>query len=124
MPKIKLFKVYPKYDYDSMESYLSQTDLSDWEEVTEEELNILQTFIGYDYLKNKDLFMAVWEEVKSNVIHDYVKDISAYINKIKKETEEMHQKLKAEREEREKKEEQKKIEQAKKLLKQNGIDVE
>lgn len=124
MPKIKLFKVYPTYDYNSIESYLHQTDLSDWEEVTEEELDILKTFIGYNYLKDKDLFMVVWEEVKSSVVHDYVKDISAYINKIKKETQERDQKLKAEREERKKKEEQKKIEQAKKLLKQNGIDVE
>lgn len=124
MPKIKLIKIHgAKCDYCN---YLGPIDeMSPWEEVTEEELNWLQHWVGRDEIAKNNVAMVILEEITSK------ETIDGFISNIKKfvKDQEIKQKERAEKyAEAQKKKKllaaQKKIERAKKILQENGMQVD
>lgn len=119
MPKIKLIKVHLRDRYD----YYTQRDIedaitesiSDWQEVTDEELSILNSWQGKNLLTTSDAFVVTAEDI-SHKVTEYIEDIKQFI---KKNAEKIEAEKKKAREAQEKKNaaaEKKRIEKAKKLL--------
>lgn len=116
MPKIALIKVdihYSSYD----DSYDILNSISEWEEVTKEELKLLKDYFGRNY-KDKQIIVIEFVENQRETINLAVK---AQLEYIKKEEEKRLAEKKAKEEKtlaRKLKSDQKKLEDKKKLLEQ------
>lgn len=120
MPKIKLIKLHSHYsdyeDGDRDSSYLGD-GLTDWEEVSEEDLQLLKQK-PYNYFSGESFV----------IIEEFTKSIPKTLLSIKEEIQkqkDLQLKREKERTAKEKKRlktlEQKKIEKAKKLLQEKGL---
>lgn len=121
MPLIKLIKVYSlDYEREYYDPERVTADMSDWQEVTHEELTLLQSWKGREVLGRDNISVQVYEDV-TDEINAYVTDIRDYIQKLAAKEAAEKEKARKVNEERKKKAEKTKIERAKKLLEKNGI---
>ena len=135
MPRIKLVRVHTtKYGsyYNRIAAKASQ-DISDWEDVTHEELKFLKSPDGKRTLINqKEGFedYIIVEKVEKSISSNKLKSIQSLIQKAKDEQEKIKEEKKQramleqqKKEEQIKKAEERKIEEAKRLLAKNGMKV-
>lgn len=124
MPKIKLIKVHGvKCDY--CDCHLPVDEMSHWQEITEEELRLLQFWQTRGETAKENVAIVILEEITSKeTVDGFISDIKNFI----KDQEIQEQNRKKKEEERiEKKKllaKQKKIERAKQVLQENGVQVD
>lgn len=122
MPKIKLIKIHDGSYYDDIS--VSQSDLSGWEEVSQIDLDFLQSPQGYALLTKQRVRVVILEDVTSKeTIMEYIKDIKNFIQKEKKQQEERQKKYAENESKRKAAAEKKKLEKAKKLLEKSGMKI-
>jgi len=117
MPLIKLFRVYDKYiNYDDYEKVIVQ-GISDWEEVTDDELLILKT---YKYKVKGFDDVVIVEKLPEGTPVELIKSIKELIATEEKKRQLAKTKEEKRKEELKKQREAKAIENAEKLLKAAG----
>lgn len=128
MPKVKIFKVYKSYSDDGYGGYDTEYDISgysDWEEVSEDELVLLQKYLNdYRYsLRYKDKYRFMLRVLSDDAppAIDFIKNIKEMLKKQQVIEKERAAKAKETEKERKKKAEARKIEKAKKILKEKGL---
>lgn len=138
MPRIRLVEFNCDYsndydnDFDQGITDILGFNISDWHEVTDEELNLLKSSHGEEILNRDGIILSVYGEInKENIVQDYINKIKIKISEHKRLQEEHARMLKEQRkkyEEAKKQKkllaEQKKIERAKKLLEKKGIKTD
>lgn len=128
MPKIKLIRIYDTY-YDIDISSYATNSLSDWEEVTEEELRYLKSPHAQKALANISPSgynnVIILEEITcKKLIQNTISSVKGFIKK-EQELQLKEEKAKKERSlALKKKKEAKEIEKAKKILLDAGLSVE
>jgi hypothetical protein len=122
MPKIRLVKIthYTKscrdyYDYDDS---IVQSPMSDWQEVSEEDLEKLKYYLSK--IKPKDNIRVVVYQEDETPPADYIKDINAFIENENEQIKLAEQKAKQAEKKREEILRLKRIEKAKKILEENS----
>ncbi|MEI8270046.1 MAG: hypothetical protein WCG45_01630 [bacterium] len=126
MPIIKLVQITGEahYDYCDCLNYknLEFEALSDWQEVSEEELDFLKSYDAERYFRDKKISMVIFEDVTGN-FQEYVDDIKDFVKTLKEK--QLAQKKKQEELTAKRKltAEKKKIEKAKKVLAESGIQI-
>ena len=128
MPKIKLIKVHSHGVYcDHCDTYTKDTildEMSPWQEVTDEELKILQSFQGHNILGKNNVSMFILEDItKEETVDGFINDIKKFIKDQSIQEERRKQKAMEADKKRKKLAEQRKIERAKKLLEKTGLKV-
>lgn len=128
MPKIKLIKVHDVgTDCYNCGTYIKDIvfdDMSPWQEVTEEELQWLQTWEGRSILQKKNTFMVILEDITSKkTVDGFIQDIKAFVKDQEIKEEERKRKYIEAEKKRKAAAEQRKIEKAKKLLEKSGIKI-
>ena len=122
MRRVKLFVIYEKEidsdDYYNQVQILSGSN-SDWEEISEEDYQLIRNHAWNLGRKNKCQYVLI-EDDTLNIL-DRIKSIKDLIKKQEQERLEFQEKREQQEKEQKKKLEQKKIEQAKKLLKAKGL---
>lgn len=120
--RIKLIKVYTEKSYDSYEdSYYDAdfsaiaTELSNWAEVTSEELELLRSYQFKDFMKKKGFDYVIIEE-KTTEVPTFIKDLKEFIADEKKKIDIENKKREIKAAEAKAKREKTKIERAKKQL--------
>jgi hypothetical protein len=119
MPKIKLIKVHlrDRYDYytqGDIEDAITES-ISDWQEVTDEELSILNSWQGKNLLTTSDAFVVTAEDITHKVT-EYIEDIKQFIKKNAEKVEAEKKKEQAIKDKKKADYEKRKIEKAKKIL--------
>ena len=124
MPKIRLLKVHSNWvqsRYDEDLFYETIDIQSPWQEVTDEELQLLKQWQGKKIL---DYNLLIIEEViGKNVIDGYISDIKKYIEKEKKRRETESKKYEDISKKQKERSERLKLEKAKRLLEAKGLKV-
>lgn len=118
MPLIKLIKVHG----DGWDESYDFRDMSNWEEVTEQELDILKSWQGGELFREAGTHVVVFEDITSREkIESFISDIKSYIKRQQEWHEELERKRIADTKKRKEAAEAKKLEKAKKLLKEKGL---
>ena len=118
MPRIKLLRTQRSYDID--DNWNGSTEsFSDWEEVTQEELNWLNTWQS-SYVDSQYRYIVIVEDVTPK-IQDRIKSIKDFIKQEDEKAAKQKAKEEKDKEDRKKKAEAKKVAAAKKLLEEKGI---
>lgn len=119
--KIKVLKsqlnITDAYGYDEHVIIAS----NDWEEISEEEFQLLRQYLYHLNRTRKDDFQYIIIEESKESAKDLIHSIRQIIDEDIKALEEKDKKAKALREEKKKKAAQKKIEKARKILEENGV---
>lgn len=128
MPKIKLIKVHDVgtdcYNCGTSIKDIVFDDMSPWQEVTEEELQWLQTWEGRSILQKKNTYMVILEDITSKeTVDGFIQDIKAFVKEQEIKEEERKRKYIEAEKKRKATAEKKKIEKAKKLLEKSGIKI-
>ena len=129
MPKIRLIKVYSNYcgECDSGNN-LVYDDLSDWEEITDQELKIITSPQGQRILRQYNntnpphyFHVVVFEDcTKKETIKDKIEDISKFITKQQEKIEKQERVAAAQKKKHKAAAEKRKLEKARKLLEEAG----
>ncbi len=124
MPRIRLIKVHEYDGYNDNAYEYTYDEMSPWQEITDEELALLTSWRGKALLEKDYVRVVVWQDVTTKeTVTGYINDIKQFIAKEQKRQEEVKKKLVQKIAQSKEAAAQKKIEKAKKLLKDNGIDV-
>jgi len=122
MPKIKLIRIHDSSYYE--DTNISQSDLSDWEEVSQEDLDYLLSWESMSVFVKDRIKIVVLEDVTSKEnIRGYIKNIKNFIKEQQIKQEEKAKKYKAAEAKRKAEAEKKKLEKAKKLLEKSGLKI-
>lgn len=120
MPNIKLVKLNDHYDFE-VHQYMS-TSMSDWVEVTDQELADLISYAGRYKLGEEGVKVIVLEDITSKQnVQDYIHDVKKYIAELNKAEDDRKRKIAADAKKKKEASEARKIEKAKKLLEDKGI---
>lgn len=127
MPRIKLVKVISE-DYEEYNIRSFCEDLSDWEEISDEEYDFLKSH-GIksefnNFIKNKyslyEKIIILEEVTNTGLLREKIKNIKDHINKAKIEHEKRERIYKQKKKAAKEKREAAKIENAKKVLREAG----
>lgn len=128
MPKIKLIKVYDTRSGCDYCDYVKETlvdDMSPWQEVTEKELQWLESWEGRHLMQKKNTAVVILQDITSQeTVDGFIQDIKAFVKEQEIKEEERKRKYLEAEKKRKLAAEQKKIEKAKKLLEKSGIKVD
>lgn len=129
MPKVKLIKVYNTEGYDNYGDRLDEyviNSLSDWTEISDNELTLLQSFKFNQFInkklngKNSIYYkVVVLEELPKEEILEIIPDLKKFIKETKKKEEEEKEKAAEAAKKKRELAESKKLEKARKLIEKN-----
>lgn len=128
MPKIKLIKVHDAgKSCDYCEHYVKDyflEQMSDWQEITEEELKWLQSWQGRNYTNKQNVAVVILQDITDKkTVAGFVDDIKKFVEQEEIRKKEQEQKYKEAEKKRKLAAEQRKIDKAKKLLEKSGIKI-
>lgn len=128
MPKIKLIKVYDTRSGCDYCDYVKETlveDMSPWQEVSEKDLQWLESWQGRHMLQKKNTALVILQDITSQeTVTGFIHDIKKFVEEEDKREIEREKKRKLAAEKSKLAAEQRKIEKAKKLLAKSGIKVD
>lgn len=124
MPHVKLIKYHGprgyEYECDNFDTF--SHDISDWQEISDEDLSFLKDYRIKNTLKEKHVSIVILEDItKEEKASDYIKDIKKYVADQKKKEELRIKKMEESDKKRKETAEKRRIEKAQKLLKEKGM---